>query len=135
MGSNHLRTFALIAAMTALFMGVGFLIGGQIGMIIALALAGVGNFISYWNADKIVLSMYRAKEVDETHSDPRIRAYASDVLEMAANAGLPRPRVTIVENSQPNAFATGRNPEHAAVAATTGLLSMLDRREVRGDGS
>ncbi|MBB34574.1 MAG: zinc metalloprotease HtpX [Hirschia sp.] len=132
MGSNHLRTFALIAAMTALFMGVGFLIGGQIGMIIALALAGVGNFISYWNADKIVLSMYRAKEVDETHSDPRIRAYASDVLEMAANAGLPRPRVTIVENSQPNAFATGRNPEHAAVAATTGLLSMLDRREVRG---
>ena len=132
MGSNHLRTFALIAALTALFMGVGYLIGGEVGMLIALVFAGVGNLISYWNADKIVLSMYKAQEVDETHRDPRIRAYAKDVKEMAINAGMPIPRITIIDNHQPNAFATGRDPEHAAVAATTGLLSMLDRREVRG---
>jgi heat shock protein HtpX len=130
-GTNHLRTFMLLAAMTALFVGVGYLIGGAMGMMIALALALVGNLISYWNADKIVLSMYRAQDADETHADPRVRAYAADVREMAANAGLPPPRVTIIESNQPNAFATGRDPEHAAVAATTGLLTMLDRREIR----
>jgi heat shock protein HtpX len=130
-GSNHLRTFMLLAALTALFVGVGYLIGGAVGMVLALAFAVVMNFISYWNADKIVLSMYKAQEVDERHSDPRIRVYAQDVVEMAAAAGLPRPRITIIPNDQPNAFATGRDPQHAAVAATTGLLAMLDRREVR----
>ena len=132
MGHNHIRTFMLIAGLTALFMGIGFMLGGQVGMIVALLFAGVGNFISYWNADKIVLSMYKAQEVDEHHRDPVIRRYAEDTREMAIEAGMPVPRITIIENPQPNAFATGRNPENAAVAATTGLLKMLDRREVRG---
>ena len=132
MGHNHIRTFMLIAGLTALFMGIGFMLGGQVGMIVALLFAGVGNFISYWNADKIVLSMYKAQEVDEHHRDPVIRRYAEDTREMAIEAGMPVPRITIIENPQPNAFATGRNPENAAVAATTGLLQMLDRREVRG---
>jgi heat shock protein HtpX len=130
-GTNHLRTFMLLAALTALFVGIGYLIGGVMGMMIAFAFALVGNLISYWNADKIVLSMYRAQDADENHADPRVRAYAADVREMAANAGLPQPRVTIIESEQPNAFATGRDPAHAAVAATTGLLTMLDRREIR----
>lgn len=128
---NHIKTFMLLAAMTALFVGVGYLIGGPTGMAIALAFALVGNLISYWNADKIVLSMYRAQEVPADHPDARIRAYASDVREMAQRAGLPMPKITIIENDQPNAFATGRDPAHAAVAATTGLLTMLDRREIR----
>jgi heat shock protein HtpX len=131
MHSNHLRTFVLLAALTALFVGVGYLIGGTAGMAIALAIALVGNLISYWNADKIVLAMYRAKDVDADHPDARVRAYADDVREMAAAAGLPSPRITIIESEQPNAFATGRDPAHAAVAATTGLLTMLDRREIR----
>lgn len=128
---NHLRTFILLAALTALFVGVGYLIGGPAGMMIALAIALVGNLISYWNADKIVLSMYRAQEVPADHPDARVRAYAADVREMAQRAGMPMPKITIIESEQPNAFATGRDPSHAAVAATTGLLSMLDRREIR----
>jgi heat shock protein HtpX len=129
--TNHLRTFVLLAALTALFVGAGYLIGGTAGMAIALALALVGNLISYWNADKIVLAMYRAQEVGDNHADARVRAYAEDVRQMAAAAGLPKPRITIIESEQPNAFATGRDPAHAAVAATTGLLTMLDRREIR----
>jgi heat shock protein HtpX len=128
---NHIKTFMLLAAMTALFVGVGYLIGGPMGMAIALAFALVGNLISYWNADKIVLSMYRAQEVSPNHPDARVRTYASDVREMAQRAGMPIPKITIIENDQPNAFATGRDPHHAAVAATTGLLTMLDRREIR----
>jgi len=128
---NHIKTFMLLAAMTALFVGVGYLIGGPTGMAIALAFALVGNLISYWNADKIVLSMYRAQEVPENHPDARVRAYASDVREMAQRASMPMPKITIIENDQPNAFATGRDPAHAAVAATTGLITMLDRREIR----
>ena len=128
---NHIKTFMLLAAMTALFVGVGYLIGGPTGMAIALAFALVGNLISYWNADKIVLSMYRAQEVTANHPDARVRTYASDVREMAQRAGMPMPKITIIESDQPNAFATGRDPAHAAVAATTGLLTMLDRREIR----
>jgi len=128
---NHLRTFVLLAALTALFVGVGFMIGGPSGMMIALAFALVGNLISYWNADKIVLSMYRAQDVPPQSVDARVRAYAEDVREMALRAGMPVPRITLIESEQPNAFATGRDPAHAAVAATTGLLTMLDRREVR----
>jgi heat shock protein HtpX len=130
-GSNHIRTFMLLAALTALFVGVGYLIGGVTGMAIAFVIALVGNLISYWNADKIVLSMYRAVDAGEDHPDARVRAYAQDVREMARNAGLPQPRVTIIDSQQPNAFATGRDPAHAAVAATTGLLAMLERREIR----
>ena len=128
---NHIKTFMLLAAMTALFVGVGYLIGGPTGMAIALAFALVGNLISYWNADKIVLSMYKAQEVQADHPDARVRTYTSDVREMAQRAGMPVPKITIIEGDQPNAFATGRDPSHAAVAATTGLLTMLDRREIR----
>jgi heat shock protein HtpX len=128
---NHIKTFMLLAALTALFVGVGYLIGGPTGMAIAFAIALIGNLISYWNADKIVLSMYRAQDVPANHPDARVRAYAQDVREMAQRAGLPQPRVTVIESDQPNAFATGRDPSHAAVAATTGLLTMLDRREIR----
>lgn len=128
---NHIKTFMLLAALTALFVGVGYLIGGPTGMAVAFAFALVGNLISYWNADKIVLSIYRAQEVPANHPDARVRNYAQDVREMAQRAGLPLPKITIIESDQPNAFATGRDPAHAAVAATTGLLAMLDRREIR----
>jgi heat shock protein HtpX len=129
---NHLRTFMLLAALTALFVGAGFMIGGVGGMAVAFMLAAAMNLVSYWNSDKIVLRIYRAVEVDETHPEPLIRNYAADTLALADSAGLPRPRVYVIDQDQPNAFATGRDPAHAAVAATRGLLSLLDRREIRG---
>ncbi len=129
---NHLKTFILLAVMTALFMGVGYLIGGSGGMLIALVFAGGMNLFSYWNADKIVLKMYKAQPVDETHPDPVVRNYVLDTTQMAVDAGMPIPNITIMPNDQPNAFATGRNPQNAAVAATTGLLQMLTREEIRG---
>ncbi|MBU7580154.1 MAG: zinc metalloprotease HtpX [Porphyrobacter sp.] len=129
---NHLKTFALLAVLTALFMGIGYMIGGTTGMLIALLFAGGMNLFSYWNADKIVLRMYRAQPVDENHPNGAVRTYVADVLQMARDAGLPRPKIAIIPNDQPNAFATGRNPENAAVCATTGLLDMLTREEVRG---
>lgn len=129
---NHLRTFMLLAGLTALFVGVGYLIGGAAGMAIALAIAVAMNAFSYWNSDKIVLRMYGAREVDQSVAEPLLRNYVADVYELADRANLPRPRVYVMENEQPNAFATGRDPEHAAVAATVGLLRMLDRREIRG---
>jgi len=129
---NHLKTFALLAVMTALFMGIGYLIGGATGMAVALVVAAGMNLFSYWNADKIVLKMYRAQPVDETHPNAVVRAYVADVKQMAQDAGLPQPNITIIPNDQPNAFATGRNPQNAAVAATTGLLDMLTREEIRG---
>ncbi|WP_331276132.1 zinc metalloprotease HtpX [Brevundimonas vesicularis] len=128
---NHLKTFILLAAMTALFAGVGYMIGRGPGMAIALLLAGGMNLFSYWNADKIVLKMYRAQPVDEQHPNAVVRNYVADVRQMARDAGLPQPQVAIIPNDQPNAFATGRNPENAAVCATTGLLDMLTREEVR----
>lgn len=130
--NNTLRTFTLLAALTAIFVVAGYLIGGSAGMLIALALSVGMNLFSYWNADRIVLGMYRAAAVDERHPDRLIRDYVLDVHALADGAGLPRPRVHIIETDQPNAFATGRDPDHAAVAATTGLLRMLDRREIRG---
>lgn len=129
---NHLKTFALLAVLTALFAGLGYLIGGATGMLIALALAGGMNLFSYWNADKIVLKMYRAQPVDGTHPNAVVRTYVADVEQMARDAGLPRPAIAIIPNDQPNAFATGRNPQNAAVCATTGLLDMLTREEIRG---
>jgi heat shock protein HtpX len=125
---SYFRTAILLAALTALFMGIGFLIGGQSGMVIALLVAGAMNLFAYWNADKMVLSMYGAREVDE-RSAPELYAL---VKQLAAGAGLPMPRVFVMENPQPNAFATGRNPEHAAVAVTTGLLNMVSRDELAG---
>jgi heat shock protein HtpX len=90
------------------------------------------NLFSYWNADKIVLKMYRAQPVDEQHPNAVVRTYVADVAQMARDAGLPRPVIAIIPNDQPNAFATGRNPANAAVCATTGLLDMLTREEIRG---
>jgi heat shock protein HtpX len=128
MTMNVMRTAMLLAFMTALFMGVGFLIGGRGGMMIALLMAAAMNLFSYWNSDKMVLSAYRAQEVDE-RSAPE---FYQIIRELAANAGLPMPKVYVYDNPQPNAFATGRNPENAAVAASTGLLQMLTPDEVAG---
>lgn len=125
---NYLRTGMLLAAMTALFMGIGFMIGGQSGMVIAFVIAAGMNVFSYWNSDRMVLAMHHAQEVDERQA-PELYGM---VRTMAARAELPMPKVYIINNPQPNAFATGRNPENAAVAATTGLLDMLSREEVAG---
>ncbi|NVP54032.1 zinc metalloprotease HtpX [Mycoplana rhizolycopersici] len=125
---NLVRTAMLLAFLTALFMAVGFLIGGKGGMMIALVIAAATNLFSYWNADKMVLSMYGAKEVDE-RSAPE---YYGIVRDLAARAGLPMPRVYVINSDQPNAFATGRNPQNAAVAASTGLLHSLTYEEVAG---
>ncbi|HVM82617.1 MAG TPA: zinc metalloprotease HtpX [Candidatus Binatia bacterium] len=121
---GYLRTGLLLAAMTALLLACGWLIGGQQGMLIALVVAGVMNFASYWYSDKMVLGMYGAREVEGTELN-------DIVADLAARGGLPMPKVYLIESDQPNAFATGRNPEHAAVAATTGLMRRLDRDEVR----
>jgi heat shock protein HtpX len=129
---NHLKTYILLAAMTALFGAVGYLVGGTGGMLIALAIAAAMNLFAYWNADKMVLRHFRAQEIQAGHPDPRVRAYVEDTLALARRAGLPAPKVYIIDNPQPNAFATGRNPQNAAVAATTGLLSLLSREEIRG---
>jgi len=129
---NTLRTGMLLAALTALFMGVGYMLGGGVGMMIAFAFAALTNLWAYWNSDKMVLKMYRAQEVDETHGAGAVRRYAQTVQELARNANLPPPKVYIIENDQPNAFATGRNPENAAVAATTGLLRILNESEIAG---
>ena len=129
---NTTKTFMLLAAMTAIFMAVGYLIGGTAGMAIAFVVAAGMNVFSYWNSDKMVLSAYRAVEVGPDDRDPLIATYAQDVLTMAEKAKMPRPRIYVIQNPQPNAFATGRNPENAAVAATTGLLSILNRQEIAG---
>ncbi|MEQ8177706.1 MAG: zinc metalloprotease HtpX [Amphiplicatus sp.] len=129
---NVFRTGILLAALAALFGVIGFLIGGAGGMVLALAFAAATNFYAYWNADKIVLKMYRAQEVDESHASGAVRRYAETVSALAARAGLPQPKIYIIESDQPNAFATGRNLENAAVAATTGLLRMLTEEEVAG---
>jgi heat shock protein HtpX len=125
---NWLKTAILMAGILALFGAIGGLIGGEQGMLVALALGGAMNFFAYWFSDKMVLAMYRAQEVDETSAPQLYRM----VRELAARAGLPMPRVYLIDQAQPNAFATGRNPEHAAVAATTGLLRLLTPRELRG---
>ncbi|MCK9918984.1 zinc metalloprotease HtpX [Microbacteriaceae bacterium K1510] len=125
---NYFRTALLLAGLTALFMGVGFLIGGQSGMLFALLMAGGMNLFAYWNADKMVLSMHGAQEVD-ARTAPDLYAM---VGELARRANLPMPRVYIMDNPQPNAFATGRNPANAAVAVTTGLMRTLNRDEIAG---
>jgi heat shock protein HtpX len=125
---NYAKTGLLIAALTGLFMAVGFLIGGESGMLIALVVAAGMNLFAYWNGDRMVLRMYGAREVDRS-SAPE---FVDMVERLSQRAGLPMPRVYIIENPQPNAFATGRNPENAAVAATTGLLNALDREEIAG---
>jgi heat shock protein HtpX len=123
-----MKTAVLMAAITALFMAIGGVIGGRSGMMLALVVALGMNFFSYWFSDQMVLKMYNAREVDET-SAPRFYAMVKD---LAQRAQLPMPRVYLIDESAPNAFATGRNPEHAAVAATTGILNVLTERELRG---
>jgi len=127
-----MRTFTLMAAMTALFIGIGFLIGGKIGMIIAFVVTAGMNFFAYWNSDKMVLKMSGAREVTPEERSPMLLAFGQDTAKLAERAGMPAPRIYIIDTPQPNAFATGRNPQNAAVAATTGLLSMLTREEVAG---
>ncbi len=127
-----MKTFMMLAAMTALFMAVGFIVGGTMGMTIAFAIAACMNLFSYWNADKIVLRMQGAKEVTDQDRNPMIRTFARDTKALAEAAGLPEPKIYIMDTPQPNAFATGRNPKHSAVAATTGLLNMLTREETAG---
>ena len=129
---NHTKTFMLLAAMTALFVGVGYVVGGAPGMMIAFVVAVLMNGFAYWNADKMVLAHYRAVIADENHASPVVRNYVRDTVELAQRAGMPVPKIYIIDNPQPNAFATGRDPKNAAVAATTGLLQMLDRDEIRG---
>ncbi len=125
---NWLKTSILMAGIVALFGAVGAMLGGAQGMLLALVLGGAMSFFAYWNSDKMVLRMYKAQEVDET-SAPQLYSL---VRELSQRAALPMPRVYIIDEPQPNAFATGRNPEHAAVAATTGILQLLSARELRG---
>ena len=124
----YFRTTLLLAALTAIFLAAGYLVGGEFGMIIALGIACAMNLFAYWNSDKMVLSMYGARQVGRAEA-PQLYGL---VERLAAEAGLPMPKVFIMDNPQPNAFATGRNPENAAVAATTGLLEILSEDEIAG---
>lgn len=124
---NWFKTTLLMAGIAALFGAIGMLLGGGQGMIIALLIAGAMNLWAYWNSDKLVLRLYNAQEVD-ANSAPQLYAM---VAELAARAALPMPRVYIIDEAQPNAFATGRNPQHAAVAATSGIIRLLNERELR----
>jgi heat shock protein HtpX len=128
MFGNWLKTTLLMAAILALFGVVGAALGGAQGMLLALAIGGVMNFWAYWYSDRVVLSMYNAREVDEATAPQLYRS----VRDLARSAGLPMPRVYVIDEEQPNAFATGRDPEHAAVAATTGIMRILTERELRG---
>jgi len=125
---NLMRTAMLLAGLTALFMAVGFLIGGASGAIIAFLVAAAMNLASYWNADRIVLSLHGAHPVDERNAAELVAL----VRELAGRANLPMPQVYVMESTQPNAFATGRNPQHAAVAVSTGLIDVLNRDEIAG---
>ncbi len=125
---NWVKTAMLMAAITALFVVIGGMIGGSKGMALALIVALAMNFFSYWFSDKLVLKMYNAQEVDEASAPQFYRM----VRELATRAQLPMPKVYLINENAPNAFATGRNPEHAAVAATTGILRVLSERELRG---
>ena len=125
---NHLKTLMLMAAMTALFVAVGFFLGGEAGMAIAVVVAGAMNLFAWWNSDKMVLAMHRARRIDRADAPE----FYGIVEQLAANAGLPMPQVFLIESDQPNAFATGRNPQNASVAATTGLLRMLSAQEIAG---
>ncbi|MDD2465158.1 MAG: zinc metalloprotease HtpX [Desulfobulbus sp.] len=125
---NTIKTFMLMAALTALFMIAGEAMGGRQGMTIALVLAVGLNFFAYWNSDKMALAMNRAREVSLSEA-PDLHALVGN---LAGRAGIPKPKVYVVDDPTPNAFATGRDPEHAAVAVTTGILQVLDRYELEG---
>lgn len=124
---NGIKTTILLATLTGILVAIGGMLGGQQGMVIALVFAGVMNFVSYWFSDKIVLKMYGAHEVDERQA-PELYAM---VRELAERTGMPMPKLYVIPQEQPNAFATGRNPRHAAVAVTQGILRLLSRDELR----
>lgn len=126
--NGYTKTFILMAGLTAFLAVIGLSLGGRGGMLLALGFAALTNLWAYWNSDKFVLRHYRAHQVDAATA-PRLYAM---VERLARNAGLPMPKVYVIDNPQPNAFATGRNPENAAVAATTGLLNTLDEDEIAG---
>ena len=125
---NAMKTTLLLGLLTCLLVIAGGAIGGRSGMTIALVMAGVMNFVSYWFSDKIVLAMYGAREVSEQDSPE----FYGIIRRLASQAGIPMPKVYLMESDTPNAFATGRNPEHAAVAATTGIMRILTREELTG---
>ncbi len=125
---NAVKTAVLLAAITGLFLVIGYLLGGPTGIVVAFIAAAAMNFFAYWSSDKLALRMAGAKEVTPEEA-PQLHRI---VEEVASLANVPKPKVYIVENPQPNAFATGRNPHHAAVAATTGIIDLLDERELRG---
>ncbi len=125
---NMVRTGILMALLTGLFLVLGSLIGGVPGMLIAFLFAAATNLWAYWNSDKALLSMYGARPVDEQGAPELVRL----VRQLSGQAGLPMPKVYIVESEQPNAFATGRDPEHAAVCVTSGLLSRINHEELVG---
>ncbi|OCK61516.1 zinc metalloprotease HtpX [Bradyrhizobium sp. LMTR 3] len=125
---SYFKTAILLAGLTGLFMGVGYLIGGATGATIALVIAAATNIFAYWNSDRMVLSMYGAHEVDQRTAPDLFNL----VAELAGRAGLPMPRVFLMDEPQPNAFATGRNPQNAAVAVTTGLVQSVSREELAG---
>lgn len=125
---NWFKTTALMAAIVVLFASIGAALGGRMGMLVALVFAGAMNIWAYWYSDRMVLRMYNAQEVDETSAPQFFRI----VRDLAHRASLPMPRVYVIDEAQPNAFATGRNPEHAAVAATTGIMRLLSADELRG---
>ena len=129
---NPFKTYLLLAGLTALFGVIGFALAGPTGMLIAFGIAVAMNVFSYYNSDKMVLRMYGAQRIDANAPNALLRDYYADIESLSRRAGLPMPAVYIMDSDQPNAFATGRDPEHAAVAATTGLLRMLEREEIRG---
>jgi len=128
MGANTLKTALFLTVLTLLFMTVGGLLGGSSGMMLAFVLAFGMNMFSYWFSDKIVLKMYKAKEISETEAPELYNI----VKRLTIKGNLPMPKVYIIQSPNPNAFATGRNPEHAAVAVTTGILKLLDNGELEG---
>jgi heat shock protein HtpX len=125
---NTLKTFTLMAALTALALGIGYLLGGRVGVVIAFGFALLMNFGSYWFSDKIVLGMYRARPVEPSQAPDLYRM----VERLSANAGLPAPKLYVIDTPTPNAFATGRDPQHGVVAVTTGILQLLSRDELEG---
>ena len=125
---NMLKTTMLLVALTSLFLGVGYFLGGPVGLVIALGFAGAMNFFAYWSSDKLALRMAGAHEVSLQEA-PRLHTMVQAVADQAR---LPKPKVYVIQNDTPNAFATGRNPQHAAVAVTTGIQSLLSERELRG---
>lgn len=125
---NYLKTAVLLAVLTAIFIFLGDLLGGRQGVVVALVFAGLMNFVSYWYSDKIILKMYGARAVDEANAPVLHNA----VRELAMKAGLPMPKVYIMDSDTPNAFATGRNPDHSAVAVTTGIMKLLNEEELKG---